>query len=85
MKAATHIYAKMGAFLIHLHMWKYPCLLGAVKYKTVSMHDHNFSKHPLNEDFFHVKMTPWNKDFSMLNFSLDIWPLKEDFFALFYF
>ena len=31
---------------------------GAVKYETVSMNDHNFIKHPLNEDFFHAKMTP---------------------------
>ena len=31
---------------------------GAVKNKTVSMHDHNFSEHPLNEDFIHAKMMP---------------------------
>ena len=30
---------------------------GAVKYKTVSMRDHNFSKHLPKEDFFHAKMT----------------------------
>ena len=31
---------------------------GPVKYKTVSMRDHNFSKHLLNKDSFHAKMTP---------------------------
>ena len=30
----------------------------AVKFKTVSIHDHNFSKHPLNEDFFMPKWHP---------------------------
>ena len=50
---------------------------GAVKYKTVSICDHNFSKHPLNEDFFHAKMTPWPR--ILVCFSLKIWPLNEDF------
>ena len=31
---------------------------GAVKYKIVSMRDHHFLKDPLNDDFFHAKMTP---------------------------
>ena len=29
----------------------------AVKYKTESVLDHSFSKHPLNKDFFHAKKT----------------------------
>ena len=48
---------------------------GAVKYKTVQIRDYNFSKHLLNEDFFHVKMTPENKDLAC--FSLKILPLKD--------
>ena len=31
---------------------------GSQIYETGSMNDHNFIKHPLNEDFFHAKMTP---------------------------
>ena len=31
---------------------------GGVKFKAISLCDHNFSKHPLNKDFFNAKMTP---------------------------
>ena len=57
---------------------------GAVKYKTVSMPDHSFSKHPLNKDFFHAKVTPLTRIylfiylFILTCFSLKIWPLNKD-------
>ena len=38
--------------------------------------DHNFSKQPLNEDFFHAKVT--SLSMILACFSLKIWPLNED-------
>ena len=50
---------------------------GLVKCKTASVHDHNFSKHPQHEDFFHVKITLKNKYFFSVLFCCNL-TSKED-------